>query len=146
MRAEGSAVEPNPLAKKLGMKPVVRALIVASPAGYLERLAPLPDGASVVSAVSGKHQFVQVFARRLDEVREAMPKLLPSAEDGAMVWVAYPKKSSGMSSDLSRGAVCAEVVKLGWLPVSIVALDEVWSALRFRPEEDVKSKRVRPKL
>jgi hypothetical protein len=66
---------------------------------------------------------------------------LESADPGALVWISYPKKSSRVDSDLSREVVWAAMEGTGWRPVSQIAIDEVWSALRFRPTEDVKSRK-----
>ena len=57
-----------------------------------------------------------------------------------MVWITYPKKTSCVESDLSREAVWAAMEGTGWRPVSQIAIDEIWSALRFRPIEDVKKR------
>jgi predicted SnoaL-like aldol condensation-catalyzing enzyme len=128
------------LAKKLGLRPGMRALIIAAPPGYLKLIAPLPDGVSVSHVANGMHPFVQLFAARAAEIKKSAPKLLKHAAAGALVWIAYPKKTSGLDSDLSREAVRDAMSGTGWRAVSIVAIDEVWSALRFRPTKDVKSR------
>jgi hypothetical protein len=101
----------------------------------------LPEGAIVSSTAEGSYPFIQLFATSVAEVRESVPQLLKHAARGALLWIAYPKKTSGMESDLSRDVVAEAMRGTGWRPVSIVAIDEVWSALRFRPLGDVKSKR-----
>jgi hypothetical protein len=126
-------------AKKLGLKPGMRELVLAAPSGYLKALAPLPRGVSVSENVGGTHDFVQMFATKKTEIKKSKKKLLESAIPGALVWITYPKKTSGADSDLSREAVWAGMEGTGWRPVSQIAIDEVWSALRFRPIEDVKS-------
>jgi hypothetical protein len=126
----------NPTTKKLGLKPGMRALVVAAPAGYLESLAPLPEGVVMSEALGGTHEFVQFFATRRSDIEKSAKKLLKSAAPGALVWITYPKKTSGVESDLSREEVWAAMEGTGWRPVSQIAIDEVWSALRFRPTED----------
>ena len=130
----------SPIARKLGIKSGMSALIIGAPPGYLKLLAPLPDGVSVSDVISGAPQFVQLFATRASEIQKSAPRLLKHASPGALVWIAYPKKTSGTDSDLSRESVWEAMSATGWRPVSIVAIDEVWSALRFRPTADVKSK------
>ena len=130
----------SPVAKKLWLRPGMRALIVGSPPGYLKLLAPLPHGVSVSHVANGAHSFVQFFATRASELRKSGRKLLKHAAVGALVWIAYPKKTSGVASDLSREAVRDAMRDTGWRPVAIVSIDEVWSALRFRPINDVKSR------
>jgi predicted SnoaL-like aldol condensation-catalyzing enzyme len=131
----------NAIVKKLGLKPDMKALVVAAPAGYLKSLAPLPEAVVVSEAVAGTHEFVQFFATRKSEIDKSAKKLLQSAAPGALVWITYPKKTSGVESDLSREAVWAAMECTGWRPVSQIAIDEVWSALRFRPTKDVKPRK-----
>jgi hypothetical protein len=131
----------SPIARKLGIKPQMRALVVQAPAPYLKLLAPLPEGAILSSSAQGSYPFIQFFATSLAEVRRSVPNLLKHAARGALLWIAYPKKTSGMESDLNRDVVAGAMRRTGWRPVSIVAIDEVWSALRFRPVGDVKTKR-----
>jgi predicted SnoaL-like aldol condensation-catalyzing enzyme len=131
----------SPIAKKLGLRPGMRALIIAAPPGYRKRIAPLPDDVSVSHVSNGTHAFVQFFATRASEIKKSVPQLLKHAAAGALVWIAYPKKTSGLESDLSREAVRDAMSGTGWRAVSIVAIDDVWSALRFRPTKDVKSRK-----
>jgi predicted SnoaL-like aldol condensation-catalyzing enzyme len=130
----------NPLSKKLGLKPGMRALVVAAPSAYLKSLAPLPEGVVISEAIGGTHEFVQFFATRRSDIEKSAKKLLKSAVPGALVWITYPKKTSGVESDLSREEVWAAMEGTGWRPVSQIAIDEVWSALRFRPIEDVRKR------
>jgi predicted SnoaL-like aldol condensation-catalyzing enzyme len=133
----------NPTAKKLGLKPSMRALVINAPHGYLKLLAPLPEGVVMSETLGGSHEFVQFFANLKSDIEKTVAKLLKSASPGALVWITYPKKTSGVKSDLSREAVWAAMEGSGWRPVSQIAIDEVWSALRFRPTADVKSRKSR---
>lgn len=130
----------NPLSKKLGLKPGMRALVVAAPSAYLKSLAPLPEGVVISEAMGGTHEFVQFFATRRSDIEKSAKKLLKSAVPGALVWITYPKKTSGVESDLSREEVWAAMEGTGWRPVSQIAIDDVWSALRFRLIEDVRKR------
>jgi len=105
------------------------------------RLHPCPKALSWSEALGGSHEFVQFFAILKSDIEKKATRLLKSAATGALVWITYPKKTSGVESDLSREAVWAAMEKTGWRPVSQIAIDEVWSALRFRPTKDVKSQR-----
>jgi hypothetical protein len=133
----------TPVAKKLGMNPGMRALIVAPPSGYLNLLAPLPDGLTVSSRAGGTYPFVQVFATRLSDVRKFARWLPKHAAPNALVWISYPKKTSKAEGELSRDVIREAMRGTGWRAVSIVAIDEVWSALRFRPASQVHSRSKR---
>jgi hypothetical protein len=133
----------NPVARKLGMNPGMRALIIAPPPGYLKLLTPLPDGLSVSSRADGMYPFVQLFATRLAEISTFAKKLPKHAAPNALVWISYPKKTSKVEGDLSRDVIREAMGGTGWRAVSIVAIDEVWSALRFRPAGQVGSRMKR---
>ena len=130
----------SPLTKKLGMKPGMQALILAPPPEYLDLLAPLPDGVMVSSTADGKRPFVQVFATRLAEISKFARKLSNYAAPNALVWIAYPKKTAGVGGELSRDVIREAMQGSGWRAVSIVAIDKIWSALRFRPVDQVGSR------
>jgi len=130
----------SPVAKKLGIKSGMHALVLGAPSGYRKLLEPLPEGVIISDEVCGAQQFVQLFATRKADIKKSAPKLLKNAAPGALVWITYPKKTSGVQSDLSREEVWDGMAATGWRPVSQIAIDEVWSALRFRPAEDVKKR------
>jgi hypothetical protein len=123
----------SPLAKKLGIRPQMRMLITAAPDLYHKSLAPLPDGARIASANDGPFTFVQLFATSAADLSLHMPKFLNEAGEDTLVWITYPKIGSRLAGDLSRDKIRAILSDLGWRAVAIVAIDEVWSALRFRP-------------
>jgi len=131
----------NSTVKKLGLKSGMRALVLSAPSDYLTSLEPLPDRVEVSRNLAGTHDFVQFFATWKTEITKSANKLLRSAAPGAVVWITYPKKTSGVESDLSREEVWAAMESTGWRPVSQIAIDDVWSALRFRPNQDVKSRK-----
>ena len=131
----------NPIAKKLGIKPAMRALVMAAPDGYLDGLKPLPEAIEIATKPAGTYEFIQLFATRMAQIKKTVPSLLQCASPQAVFWITYPKKTAGIDSDLSRDILAAAMTETGWRPVSIVALDDVWSALRFRPITDVKSRK-----
>ncbi len=133
----------NTIAAKLGMKSGMQVLLVNAPSGYQKMLEPLPEGVTVSQTLRGTFPFVQYFATSKSELKEFAPKLLTFANAGAIVWITYPKKTSGVKSDLSREEVWDAMSGTGWRPVTAVAIDSVWSGLRFRPIEDVKSRSTR---
>jgi len=128
------------LARKLGMNPGMRALIIAPPPEYLKLLTPLPDGLILSSTAHGMYPFVQIFVRRLSEISKFARKLSKHAAPNAWAWISYPKKTSKLAGNLSRDVIREAMSGAGWRTVSIVAIDEVWSALRFRPSGQVGSR------
>jgi hypothetical protein len=126
------------IAKKLGLKPGMRALLIGAPAGFRKLLEPLPAGIEISETMGGKNEFVQLFATRQADLKKRAAALLKHSASGGLVWIAYPKKTSRMESDLDRETVREVMSAFGCRAVSIVAIDETWAALRFRPVGDVK--------
>jgi hypothetical protein len=118
----------------------MRALLLHAPSGYAKLLEPLPSGVVISEALNGTHEFVQYFATRKSELKKQAGGLLKHAGPGGLVWIAYPKKTSGMESDLDRETVREVLSAFGWRAVSIVAINDVWAALRFRPVGEVKAR------
>jgi hypothetical protein len=88
----------------------------------------------------GLYPFVQVFATRLSEISRFAQRLSKHAASNALVWISYPKKTSKLNRNLSRDVICKAMSGAGWRAASIIAIDEVWSALRFRPAGQVGSR------
>ncbi len=129
-------MEISPLAHKLQLKSGQRVALLNAPAGYRELLEPLPDGASLAQDLAAApFDAVQLFARTSDELGRLAPAALAALAPGGMLWIAYPKKSAGLDSDLTRDAGWAPIIGAGWQPVRQVAMDDTWSALRFKPVE-----------
>lgn len=125
MRAnDAPAVSAAPLAKKLGIKPDMRVVVIAAP----DTDRPPIDGA----ASSGVADVVLAFARDAQELARIAPRAVAALAPGAALWIAYRKKARGAESDLSRDHGWDAVTAVGWQAVSLVAVDPTWSALRFK--------------
>jgi ribosomal protein L25 (general stress protein Ctc) len=130
----------NPLLiKKLLIKPGMRLAILNPPAGYVEGLGSLPEGAQITYDAGGVLDFVQLFIRNRGEYERLGADALRTVKPDGLLWICYPKKSSGVESDLDRDVVWKMLQPTGLRPVTQVAIDDVWSALRFRPVEKVKT-------
>lgn len=129
---------PNPLAKKLLMKSGQTWLILDAPEGYLAALEPLPDDVKLVFEVMPGMQGIQFFVRNSAELAAALARLAPVLKPETILWCIYPKKNKGIDTDLEMMSGW-EVAKAHNLrPVASAAINEVWTTLRFRPENLVK--------
>lgn len=131
---------PSPLSKKLQIKPNTRVLILGAPDGQAALLDPLPEGASISKAARGSFDVVLLFVQNAKALEKGAPKAISVVRDGGAFWIAYPKKSSKVETDLTRDVGWNVVEEAGWGPVAQVAIDETWSSLRFKPEAQVKRK------
>ena len=125
----------NPLIKKLRLQPGMRAAFIHAPEGYIAGLGPLPEGVAVTESLDAPSDFVQLFALDSGVLARDGRAAIDAVEPGGLLWICYPKLSSGIKSDLTRDVGWSVIDEAGWRGVANVAIDEIWSALRFRPEE-----------
>jgi hypothetical protein len=131
------------LSDKLVIKPGFKCLVINSPQGYLEQLGTLPQGAVISQTMPGKEanfDFIQLFVVSVREIHTLGTAVLKAARENGVLWISYPKKGGGLETDLSRDICCTEMKAYGLEPVSQVAVDDTWSALRFKPREAVSRK------
>lgn len=123
----------TPLAKKLGFKENSRGLVLAAPTGFAATLDGLPSGVTLSSRLStkGPVDVAVVFCVTQSHLRErfvaAKAKLAPSGG----LWVAWPKKSSGVETELTENAIRDFGLEQGLVDNKVCAVDETWSGLRF---------------
>ena len=101
-------------------------------------LGDLPEGAVILNEAAGNGDYVLAFANDSDELNLAARTFLKALTYDGVLWIAFPKKSSKIQTDLSRDKGYEILSKAGLRPVSLVSINEKWSALRFRPTELVK--------
>ncbi len=123
----------TPLPKKLGIKSGHRVLLVHAPAGFATKLAPLPDGVVVTARLAGTSScdVIVLFASRAAELRSAFPQCRARLAETGGLWLAWPKKSAGVPTDLSEDPIRAVGLAAGLVDNKVCAIDEVWSGLRF---------------
>ncbi|MDX6205679.1 MAG: hypothetical protein QOF39_1736 [Frankiales bacterium] len=116
------------LAGKLGIKPGSRALVAAAPPGWA-----LGGTAATVHtrAGAGPYDVILVFCPDVASMVRQFPRLSARLTTAGALWVAWPKKSGGMATDLSEGAVREYGLESGLVDVLVCAVDETWSGLKF---------------
>jgi hypothetical protein len=132
----------NPLAKKLQVKRDKHWLLFNAPANYLNLLEPLPGGATVSYEAKGSFDGVQLFVKNSTELVENLKVVVPILRPDTILWIIYPKKSSGIESDLEMMSSWDELGKYGLGGVAAAAVNETWTALRFRPKEQTKTSEI----
>jgi hypothetical protein len=125
----------NTLLRKLQFKAAAKPLLFRAPENLLDAL----DAQSLpwTTQAGASHDFVLGFFQTRAEVEQHAASLLQAAAEDARVWLAYPKKSSSLYRDLHRDEGWASLAESRWLPVSQVALDADWSALRWKPRDAI---------
>ena len=125
------------LMKKLRIQAGQRVLILNPPAGYVETLGDLPEGVKLSDKPEGTFDFVHLFVRDSNELGDLAPEAMAAVAYDGLLWISYPKRSSKVETDLTRDVLWELMMETGLRPVTQVSIDDVWSALRFRPAEKV---------
>ena len=120
----------TPLVKKLGIKPGSNIVFVNAPSDYADGL-DLPADASTNSRSSKPLDFAQLFVRSENELTKKFSQYAKRLNASGMLWVSWPKKSSGVSTDLSENIVRDIGLAAGLVDVKVCAVNEVWSGLKF---------------
>src|SRR5215510_6500958 len=121
----------TPLVKKLGIKKGFRAALVGEPRGFRNELEGLPDDVSFVTSVQRDLDFVLFFARTQSELLRNFSRLAIKLAPTGMLWVAWPKRASGVPTDLSDNVVRQIGLDAGLVDVKVCAVNDVWSGLKF---------------
>jgi hypothetical protein len=121
------------LIKKLGLKAKQRLLVLNAPEGYIDRLKPLPEGAELAGTPEGVFDFVHLFVANKAELERDFPTAIQAFKPDGLLWISYPKQSAKVQTDLTRDEGWAAVAEANWQSVAMISIDEVWSAVRFRP-------------
>lgn len=120
----------TPLVKKLGVKSGFSAAFVNAPEGFVRGL-DLSADVVVNRSPRPSLDFAMLFVKSERELRQTFSHLAAKLKPTGMLWIAWPKKSSGVVTDLSFTNVQAIGLAAGLVDTKICAVDEVWSGLKF---------------
>lgn len=121
----------TPLARKLGIKERFRVLTVHPPGDLAELLAPLPDGVKVSNRIRTA-DVALLFAHTVSDVEETIDRVIAALPKDGAVWVCWPKKASGIVSELqSREVLLPPLFSRGFVDIKVAAVSETWSGLKF---------------
>jgi len=120
----------TPLPKKLGIKAGAQVLVVDGPGDFPRTLGSLPEGARLVGRYGPNVELILWFVRSRKGLEGGMGKWVPRVGKGG-IWIIWPKKGSGILSDLKQGIVRKAGLDAGLVDYKIAAIDETWSGLKF---------------
>lgn len=119
------------LADKLGITGGAPLVILGAPRGYRALLQPLPPRTRIASRVARGAPWVQLFVTRRAELARRFPALARALAPAGMLWISWPKGSSGVETDLSENVIRAVGLAAGLVDVKVCAVDQIWSGLKF---------------
>ena len=120
----------TPLPKKLGIKEGARVALMNSPTEPKKLLGPLP-GVELKTQARGKLDVIVLFSTKLSEVTKRFPTLAKALEPDGRLWVAYPKKASGVATDLTFENVQQTGLDAGLVDNKSIAVDDTYSGVQF---------------
>ena len=121
----------KPLTQKLGIKPGFCIFVSGAPKTYDALVGGLPDGAKIIARLKAPLDVVHLFATKAEGLANKLSGCRDAIAPDGMIWVSWPKKSSGVATDLSDVAVRDIALRLGLVDVKVCAIDETWSGLKF---------------
>jgi hypothetical protein len=121
----------TPLVRKLGIKPGARLGLIGAPDGFDATLGELPQEVSVRRRVRGPLEVIVAFCSQRSELERRLPALRAALDSSGGLWIAWPKRASGVTTDLDENVVRELGLAAGLVDNKVCAVDEVWSGLRF---------------
>jgi hypothetical protein len=123
----------TPLAKKLGIKPGHHVALVNAPAHFESLLDDLPTDVTLSHDLNSQTTFdvIVCFTQDLQQLRSRFPRSVKKLVANGGLWVAWPKKASGVPTDLTEDVVRVVGLDAGLVDNKVCAVDETWSGLRF---------------
>jgi hypothetical protein len=121
----------TPLAKKLGIKEDHRVAFPQAPNGFSDLLSDLPENVTIRSRVSGPLDVIVFFTRSRAELERRLPALGRAMDPAAGLWIAWPKRSSGVETDMTEDVARELGLANRLVDNKVCAIDETWSGLRL---------------
>jgi len=119
------------LAKKLGIKAGTVLQTVNAPPNYAALLGPLPENVTIAPRRAKELDLVHVFTTTRSELIRSLGVFLSQIKQNGAIWVSWPKKASGIPSEITEDTVREVALPLGLVDIKVCAIDEVWSGLKL---------------
>ena len=121
----------TPLARKLGYGPGAKAFLINPPTDYMKLVAPLPEGVVFAARRPKSADLVHLFTASKARLEKELPPLMKMIAPAGAIWVSWPKKASGVKSEIGDVEVRAAALAIGLVDVKVCAIDETWSGLKL---------------
>jgi hypothetical protein len=129
------------IADKLLLKPGQRIAVVGAPGDYTALVGGLPAGATVTTTPTRDADVIHLFVEDRAALAARWPAVAAALGPETLLWISYPKRGPGVTTDLTRDVGWAPVREAGYDPVTQVAIDATWSAMRYRHDPALRAAR-----
>ena len=121
----------TPLARKLGIRPGSVVALLGAPEGFVDLLVGLPDGVTFRPNARGQFDMAITFQTERAVLERRITAALKGLPPDGVVWVAWPKRASGVPSEVTEDVVRDVVLPIGLVDVKVCAIDQTWSGLKI---------------
>src|SRR5262249_55148702 len=121
----------TPLPQKLGIKPGLIVVTINAPTNYRSLLSTFPESVPFSDRLKPGSSFVHIFVRKRSELEKRLSVSRKKIADTGIVWVSWPKGSSGVPTDVTEDVIRAVALPLGFVDVKVCAIDKIWSGLKL---------------
>jgi len=121
----------TPLPQKLGIKPGTIIVLIDAPEDYRKLLGQIPSGVNFATRPVGNTKFVHLFAKERRVLEKHLRLLRGKIAEDAAIWVSWPKKSSGVPTDITEDVIRSVALPIGLVDIKLCAVDETWSGLKL---------------
>jgi hypothetical protein len=125
------------LAKKMKLKPNLKAAVINAPENYVDTLK---HDTALSPTLNGKFDWIQIFVRNKAELETLAPKAARALRPESMLWISFPKGSSKIQTDLTRDRGWESLLALDLKWLTLVSINETWSAFALRPYREGEEK------
>lgn len=125
------AYSSTPLAQKLGFKEGTRYLLVKPPAGFDRELPTMPTTAVATHPRAAAIDLIMFFAADLKVLKAHIPALIPKLPAAGILWISWPKRASGVATDLTENVVRDTLLPTGLVDIKVCSVNDTYSGLKF---------------
>ena len=104
---------------------------IEAPENYRKLLGQIPSGVNFATRPVGNTKFIHLFATRRSELSSQLSILRRKIAEDAALWVSWPKKSSGVPTDITEDVIRAVALPMGFVDIKVCAVDDTWSGLKL---------------
>ena len=131
MTAAPAGYSGKPLVAKLGIKEGQRVAILSAPDPVPDGLARMPSGVSLATRLGGPpFDQILLFTTRRSDLEKRFAQAARALEPAGAIWVSWPKKASGVATDITEDTVREVALPAGFVDNKVCAVDQTWSGLR----------------
>jgi hypothetical protein len=121
----------TPLPQKLGIKPGTTVAAINVPSNYRKLLGKLPSGVTFANRIRAGSNFIHFFTKSRAELAKELSSLRKKIAENGVVWISWPKKSSGVPTDITEDVIRDIALPIGFVDIKVCAVDDTWSGLKL---------------